>query len=576
MNLLLEIVNLLAEFGVNVNKIYRQKGVRNSYGEETHKLSLRISAKLDNLLNLWGKIGYEYCEERKELSMLALAYLKYKINFLAKLKKFIQRVKELKENGISTSEIFVEATSRGISKSFVGGQLYQKRLGLRITQNFPAFEEFVQVHKIENSEFVLDEIEEITELRYDGFVYDFTMNDTNHNFIANSIVSHNCGMRLIKTDLTWDDVKPKLKPLVDTLFKLVPAGVGAHGFVKLTQQQHKEVMVDGTKWCVKNGYGWEEDVARTEDEGAIEGADPSKVSEKAIKRGSPELGTLGSGNHYLEVQVVKPENIFNETLAKKLGIFENQVCVMVHCGSRGFGHQICTDYVANFLPKMNGWGIKVRDQELACAPFRTKEAQDYLAAMRCAANYAFANRQLILHRIREGFSQVFGQDAEKLGMHLIYDVAHNTAKVEKHKIDGKDQELVMHRKGATRCFGPARKEVPKLYKETGQPVIVGGSMETGSFLCVGTDHAEHETFGSTMHGSGRTMSRTQAKRTFRGTDLQKKMQEHGIYVHAVSMSELAEEAGGAYKDINEVVDTMEIAGVSKKVCRFLPVGNVKG
>jgi len=386
----------------------------------------------------------------------------------------------------------------------------------------------------------------------------------------------NCGMRLIKTDLTWDDVKPKLRPLVDTLFKLVPAGVGAKGFVKLTQQQHKEVMVDGTKWCVKNGYGWEEDVERTEDEGAIEGADPSKVSEKAIKRGSPELGTLGSGNHYLEVQVVKPENIFNEKLAKKLGIFENQVCIMVHCGSRGFGHQICTDYVSEFRPKMVEWGLKVRDEELACAPFRTKEAQNYLAAMRCAANYAFANRQLILHRIREGFSQVFGLDAEKLGMQLIYDVAHNTAKVEKHKVDGKEQELVMHRKGATRCFGPARKEVPKLYKSTGQPVIVGGSMETGSFLCVGTDEADEITFGSTMHGSGRTMSRAQAKRTFRGTDLQKKMQEHGIYVHAVSMPELAEEAGGAYKDINEVVDTMEQAGVSKKVCRFMPVGNVKG
>ena len=386
----------------------------------------------------------------------------------------------------------------------------------------------------------------------------------------------NCGMRLLRTDMNWDEVKPKLKLLVDTLFKLVPAGVGAHGFVRLNAQQHKDVMTDGAKWCIKNGYGWEEDIERTEDEGAIEGADPSKVSEKAVKRGSPELGTLGSGNHYLEVQVVHPENIFDAKMAKKMGLFENQVCVMVHTGSRGFGHQVCTDYVADFLPKMHGWGIKTRDQELACAPFQSAEAQDYLAAMRCAANYSFANRQMIMHRIREGFSQVFGTDSEKLGMHMIYDVAHNTAKVEKHKVEGKDRELVMHRKGATRCFGPARKEVPKLYKDTGQPVIVGGSMETGSFLCVGTDHAEHETFGSTMHGSGRTMSRSQAKRVFRGTELQKDMQSRGIYVHAVSMHELAEEAGGAYKDINEVIDTMELAGVSKKVCRFLPVGNVKG
>ncbi len=386
----------------------------------------------------------------------------------------------------------------------------------------------------------------------------------------------NCGMRLIRTDLTWDEVKPKIKPLVDALFKLVPAGVGAHSFLKLTPQQIKDVMVDGVKWCVKNGYGWPEDIERTEDEGAIKGADPDKVSAKAMKRGAPELGTLGSGNHYLEIQVVKKENIYDVKLAKALGIFENQVCIMVHCGSRGFGHQICTDYVADFRPKMQGWGIKVRDEELACAPFKSKEAQDYLAAMRCAANFGFSNRQLILHKIREGFSQVFNKDAEKLGLNLIYDVAHNIAKIEEHKVGGKKVELVMHRKGATRCFGPSRRETPKIYRETGQPVIVGGSMETGSYLCVGTDNADDETFGSTMHGSGRTMSRAQAKRTFRGQELQKKMLDNGIYVHAVSMPELAEEAGNAYKDINQVVDTMELANVSKKVCRLLPVGNVKG
>jgi tRNA-splicing ligase RtcB len=386
----------------------------------------------------------------------------------------------------------------------------------------------------------------------------------------------NCGMRLIRTDLTVEDVQPKLKPLVDYLFKTVPAGVGAHGFVKLTLPQHKEVMVDGAQWCIRNGYGWSEDKDRIEGFGRIEGADPSKVSQKAISRGAPELGTLGSGNHYLEVQLVAAKNIFDKQIAKKFGLFENQIVVMVHCGSRGFGHQICTDYVNVFRERMAGWGIKVRDEELACAPFRSKEAQDYFAAMNCAANYGFANRQLILHRIREGFSHIFGQDAEKLGMHMIYDVAHNIAKIEEHKIDGEKKEVVMHRKGATRCFGPARKELPKLYRETGQPVIVGGSMETGSYLCVGTDEADDLTFGSTMHGSGRTMSRAQAKREGSGIDLQKKMEEEGIYVRSVSMSGLAEEAGSAYKDINEVVDTMEVAGVSKKVVAFKPIGNVKG
>ncbi|MEM2874054.1 MAG: RtcB family protein [Candidatus Nanoarchaeia archaeon] len=386
----------------------------------------------------------------------------------------------------------------------------------------------------------------------------------------------NCGMRLIRTDLTINDVKPKLKLLVDHLFKIIPAGVGAHGFVKLTAQQHKEVMLEGAQWCIRNGYGWPEDKERIEDYGRIEGADPTKVSEKAMKRGAPELGTLGSGNHYLEIQLVEAKNIFDKQLAKKFGLFENQVVIMVHCGSRGFGHQICTDYVSIFRPKMAGWGIRVRDEELACAPFKSKEAQDYFAAMNCAANYGFANRQLILHRIREGFSHIFGQDAEKLGLHLIYDVAHNIAKVEEHKIDGKKKEVVMHRKGATRCFGPARKELPKIYRETGQPVIVGGSMETGSFLCVGTDAADEITFGSTMHGSGRTMSRAAAKKQVWGAELQKEMEKRGIYVRSVSTAGLAEEAGLAYKSINEVVETMDIAGVSKKVVAFKPIGNVKG
>ncbi|MGC8885033.1 MAG: RtcB family protein [Candidatus Nanoarchaeia archaeon] len=386
----------------------------------------------------------------------------------------------------------------------------------------------------------------------------------------------NCGMRLIRTNLTYAEVKPKLKELVDTLFEMVPAGVGAHGFIKLTPQQHKEVMVEGADWCIKNGYGWPEDKERIEDFGALPGADPSKISQKAISRGAPELGTLGSGNHYLEIQRVLPENIFDAKLAEKFGIFPDQVVVMVHCGSRGFGHQICTDYVNIFRRKMPEWGIKVRDIELACAPFKTKEAQDYFAAMKCAANYGFGNRQLITHRIREAFEKVFGTSAEKLGMHVIYDVAHNIAKIEEHRFNGSKKELIVHRKGATRCFGPGRKELAPIYRNIGQPVIVGGSMETGSYLCLGTEQAMKLTFGSTMHGSGRTMSRTAAKKKVRGTELQKAMQEHGIYVRSVSMAGLAEEAGFAYKDISEVVDTMEIAGVSKKIVALKPIGNVKG
>lgn len=381
-------------------------------------------------------------------------------------------------------------------------------------------------------------------------------------------------MRLVTTNLSYKDVKPKLKQLVDLLFQRVPAGVGCKGFVKLDRQQFKEVMERGTRWCVENGYGWEEDIERTEAHGCIEHADASKVSERAISRGIEQLGTLGSGNHYLEIQRAE---IVDKKIAERFGITKNdQICVMVHCGSRGFGHQIGTDYLKIFEEVMPKYGITVRDRELACAPFKSKEGQNYYHAMACAANAAFCNRQVILHRIRECFSKVFGKTPGEMEMHMVYDVAHNIAKVEEHKVNGKKMKLVMHRKGSTRCFGPHHPELPKVYQDVGQPVIIGGSMETGSYLLVGTEKGMEETFGSTAHGSGRTMSRTKAKHQFRGDKLQKDMEARGIYVHAVSMGGLAEEAGEAYKDISEVVHTMELAGVSKPVVAFKPIGNVKG
>lgn len=320
----------------------------------------------------------------------------------------------------------------------------------------------------------------------------------------------------------------------------------------------------------------EEDRERIEENGCIQGADPSKISEKAISRGISQLGTLGSGNHYLEIQIVTPGKIFDKVAARAFGIFENQVVVMVHCGSRGFGHQVATDYLRIFDTAMRNYGITVRDRELACAPFNSPEGQDYFKAMKCAANAAFANRQVITHRIRQGFGRIFGRKPEDMGMHIIYDVAHNVAKLETHEVDGVEKELVVHRKGSTRCFGPGRREVPEIYRSIGQPVIVGGSMETGSYLLVGTKKAMTETFGSTMHGSGRTMSRTKAKKGVMGAELKKKMEEAGIIVKAVSMSGLAEEAGFAYKNISEVVDTMEMAGISRKVVELKPIGNIKG
>ena len=387
----------------------------------------------------------------------------------------------------------------------------------------------------------------------------------------------NCGMRLITTNLKIEEVKPRLSDLVNELFRSIPAGVGSKGFLKLSLSDFKEVMIKGVDWCIENGYGWPHDRERIEEKGRIAGADPSKVSERAITRGINQLGTLGSGNHYLEVQLVKIENIFDEKIAKIFGIKEkDQIVIMFHCGSRGFGHQIGTDYLRIFDKIKKKYGMNVKDRELACAPFNSPEGADYYGAMVCAANSAFVNRQIITHKIRECISRVFGSSAEKLGIEIVYDVAHNIAKREKYVIDGKLKELLVHRKGSTRSFGPGRSELPEKYRDVGQPVIVGGSMQTGSYLLVGTERAMNETFGSTMHGSGRTMSRRAAKKIFRGDQLIKDMKKDGIIVKAVSLSGLAEEAGFAYKNISEVVETMDALGISKKVVKLLPIGNIKG
>jgi tRNA-splicing ligase RtcB len=387
----------------------------------------------------------------------------------------------------------------------------------------------------------------------------------------------NCGMRLVTTNLTYDEVKPHLKDLVNRLYERVPAGVGSTGFLKISRKEFREVVEQGSRWCVRNGYGWEEDLELTEESGCIEGADSSKVSEKAVDRGYNQIGTLGSGNHYLEIQVARRENIFDEDLARSFGVtIPDQVVVMFHCGSRGFGHQVATDYLKVFLTVMQSkYGIKILDRELASAPFDSPEGRDYFAAMKGGINMSFANRQVIVHRIREVFSEVFGRSPEDLEMHMVYDVAHNTAKLERHLIDGKMKNLLVHRKGATRAFGPQMEGIPERYQSTGQPVIIGGSMETGSYLLAGTSGGD-QTFFSTAHGSGRTMSRTKARKLWYGKKLQQEMEGRGIYVRTASWSGLAEEAGGAYKNIDEVVVATEQAGISKRVVRFVPVGNVKG
>lgn len=387
----------------------------------------------------------------------------------------------------------------------------------------------------------------------------------------------NCGMRMLVTNLTEDEVRPHLHKLVDLLFARIPTGVGCTGFVRCSRSEFRKVVEKGSRWCLEHGFAWPEDLELTEENGCFEGGDAGDCSDKAIERGYDQIGTLGSGNHYCEIQVARPENIFDAAVARAFGItIPNQVVVMFHCGSRGFGHQVATDYLQLFLKVMTvKYGLKIYDRELACAPFRSPQGQAYFSAMKCAANMGFANRQVILHRIREVFSEFFRRSPEELGMGMVYDVAHNTAKLETHLVDGVRRELLVHRKGATRSFGPGMAGIPERYRETGQPVIIGGSMETGSYLLAG-DAGAGDTFFTTAHGSGRTMSRHHAKKMIKGQKLLSDMEQQGIIVRTASYGGLAEEAGFAYKDIDQVTATTEEAGLSRRVVKLVPIGNIKG
>ena len=387
----------------------------------------------------------------------------------------------------------------------------------------------------------------------------------------------NCGMRLVRTDLTWPEVKPKIRDLVDALAARVPAGVGCRGFVPMDRDEFCEVLRHGARWAVRNGYGSDDDLLRTEAGGCFADARPECVSKRAIERGYRQIGTLGSGNHYLEIQVLHADGIFDAEIARAFGLdLPEQVVIMFHCGSRGFGHQVATDYLQAFLRAMpKEFGLPIIDRELACAPFASDPGRDYLAAMCCAANMSFANRQVILHRIREVFSQVFRRAPEKLGIETIYDVSHNTAKLETHEVAGSRRTLLVHRKGATRALPPGHPELPEEYRETGQPVIIGGSMETGSYVLAGVAGGA-ASFYSTAHGSGRTMSRRRARKLVGGRELRDRMQARGILVRSASDRGLAEEAGFAYKSVDEVAEATEVAGLSRRVAHLVPVANVKG
>ncbi|HUV29988.1 MAG TPA: RtcB family protein [Acidobacteriota bacterium] len=385
----------------------------------------------------------------------------------------------------------------------------------------------------------------------------------------------NCGVRLIRTSLHAEDIKSRLTKLIDTFYTNIPSGVGVGGRVKLTIDQIDGVLINGARWAVSQGYGWEEDLERIEENGCIEGADPSVVSHSAKKRGAPQLGSLGAGNHFLEIQQV--DQIYDPVAAAAFGILEvGQVTIMVHTGSRGCGHQICTDYLDLMRHANQKYNIPLVDRELSCAPASSPEAQRYFTAMKCGANFAWANRQMITHWVRESFERVMQKSARSLELRMVYDIAHNIAKLEEHEVGGRMRRLYVHRKGATRAFGPGNLVLPGDYREVGQPVLIPGDMGTASYLLVGTETAMKETFGSSCHGAGRLMSRRQSMKQFPVSEVLEKMRRKGIYLKAASRRGISEEAPGVYKNIDNVVDVSHRSGIARRVARFRPLGVVKG
>ncbi|MDH7516127.1 MAG: RtcB family protein [Bacteroidota bacterium] len=385
----------------------------------------------------------------------------------------------------------------------------------------------------------------------------------------------NCGIRLIATRLTVRDVAPRMKELVQSLFRHIPTGVGASRAIpKLSRAEMREVCREGAAWAVRRGFGTPEDIDCIEEQGRMEGAEPSDVGERAWERGADQMGTLGSGNHFLEVARV--EEIYDENAAQVFGIVPDGIVVMIHCGSRGFGYQICDDSLKMVMQATQRYGITLPDRQLACAPLRSPEGQRYIGAMRCAANYAFANRQVITHLAADAFSEALGVNRESIGFSLIYDICHNIAKFETHTVEGVERRLCIHRKGATRAFCPGHPDIPERYRSIGQPVLVPGDMGRCSYLCLGTERAMQETFGSSCHGAGRHMSRHQALAAGKGRDIAAELKERGVEIRATGMRTIAEEMPLAYKDVTEVVNVMHDAGISMKVARFRPLGVIKG
>ena len=580
-----DVVKLLREFCIKTAPIVEVPGYQYEGKQgKTIALRLQIKERTENLIKFFETVTYEYNQEKQSEACLAVNYLRRKLKIVkmrnaarreikrlyrkkGDFKKFVPRVLEEYNSEYITSQFLY----RSIFKENSHG-IARKRGNPRIAFDFPSFEEYKEKYSYGKQGLVWEEIEGIEKIPYENFVYDITINNINHNFIANGFIVSNCGMKLLKSGYSEKEIKPHLEKLATEIQKEVPSGLGRGRQTKLSIGEIDKILEGGVPHLVKQGYGEKEDVENCEGSGKLEWADASAVSSHAKNRGRDQVGTLRSGNYFLEVQ--KVAEIFDEKIAEVFGLFKNQIVIMIHTGSRGLGHQVCADYLREFIPLMEDkYKIKVPDREFACVPFKSSEGQRYFSAMASAANYAWANRQMIAHFVRKSWKSVLGEKASTL--RALYDVAHNIIKREKYLIDGKETEVAVHRKGATRAFPPGHPELPEKYKKTGQPVIVPGSMGTASYVLVGTEKSK-EAFYTVCHGAGRTMSRHEAMRRGSGQEVVNNLKSKGIIVKCWSMRGIAEEAPMAYKNVDEVIEVAHNAGLAKKVAKLIPLAVIKG
>ncbi len=573
-----EISSLLAEFGVRTQKISERAEYVNKKGEISYRLRLILSGQTESMINLYGKVGFEYNKKRRFLANAVVQFLKLKRLIIKKREEAaIQAVELSRTTGAGAKTIYQQINSSYVNLRFIERSIYKgRKTSPRISFNSPSFGKFLKEYTegLGYSGMLWDEIVSKQEVNFTDFVYDFTVKHPHHNFIANGFVVSNCGVRLVRTNLTYPDIRNSLQKILMALFSHIPCGVGSTSNLRLSFSELARVLKEGAKWVVKRGFGSEEDLERTEEYGAMSGADPEKVSQRAYKRGNNQLGTLGSGNHFLEIDEV--EEIYDARIARSFGLFQGQIAVTIHSGSRGLGYQVCDDYLAQMRHAVEKYNISLPDRQLSCAPLTSFEGKNYFAAMAGAANYAWANRQMIMYWTREIFEKVLNLSPKELGMQLVYDVCHNIGKFEEYTINGKTKTVFVHRKGATRAFPAHHPQIPEPYQEVGQPVLVPGDMGTSSYVMVGTDIAMKETWGSTCHGAGRVLSRTRARRIAQGRSIERELKDKGILIMAKGRGTIAEEMPEAYKDIDQVVNIVDKAGLSKKVAKLKPMAVMKG